>query len=209
MSRDDDGRDDPESIIDAGLRGLARGLEGLRGFVTQIADPTAAPPKPIVTPHRPPREASRAVPANGSGAREPLVDVFDEGEVIRVVADMPGADPDTLRLGGEGNRLTIAASGPARRYERTVALPAPVRDGGPAPTFINGIMEALLPAVRPAPPPTPEPEPVIEATSDPAASTSDVSPPLPALGEGVPSAAERSEAGVRATTPPDDEPDPS
>lgn len=204
MSRDDDRRDDPESIIDAGLRGLARGLEGLRGFVTQIADPTAAPPKPVVTPHRPPREAPR-VPANGSGAREPLVDVFDEGGVIRVVADMPGADPATLRLGGEGNRLTIAASGPARRYERTVTLPAPVRDGGPTPTFINGIMEALLPTIRPAPVPEPLPEPLIEIAHDPTASAPDAGPPLPELGEGVPS---DSEAGVRANTPPDTDDDP-
>lgn len=153
--RGDNRRDDPENIIDAGLRGLARGIEGLRGFVTQIADPTAPPrPKPVGGPgRRPPRRQSRPLPANSAGAREPLVDIFDEGALIRVVADMPGADPDTLRLEGVGSRLTIAAAGPARRYERTVTLPAAVHAEEIAPTFVNGIMEVLLPAVREAPAP--------------------------------------------------------
>ena len=152
-----DNRDDPDNLIDAAARGLAR----LRDFMTQIADPTAPPrPKPVTGPgRRPPREAPRPLAANVSGAREPLVDVFDEGELIRVVADMPGAEPETLRLAGAGNRLMLAAAGPARRYERTVLLPAPVRTEGAAPSWVNGIMEVFLPAERPAPPPAPPPTP--------------------------------------------------
>ena len=152
-----DNRDDPDNLIDAAARGLAR----LRDFMTQIADPTAPPrPKPVTGPgRRPPREAPRPLAANVSGAREPLVDVFDEGDLIRVVADMPGAEPETLRLAGAGNRLTLAAAGPARRYERTVLLPAPVRTEGAAPSWVNGIMEVFLPAERPAPPPAPPPTP--------------------------------------------------
>lgn len=151
----DERRDEPENIIDAGMRGIARGLEGLRGIMSQIADPTASPrAKPVGGPgRRPPRQAPRTLPTSGSGAREPAVDVFDEGETIRVVADMPGADPATLQVLGAGNRLTIAAAGTARRYERVLVLPAPVRidADGVAPTFINGVMEVLLPAVREEP----------------------------------------------------------
>lgn len=142
--RDDD-RDNP---LDSGFRGLMRGL---RDLVTQIADPTApARPQPVSSPgRRPPRPNPRTVAANSAGAREPAVDVFDEGDVIRVVADMPGADPATLKVRGVGDRLAIAASGSARRYERIVTLPAPVRaDRAAPPTFINGIMEILLPADR-------------------------------------------------------------
>jgi HSP20 family molecular chaperone IbpA len=142
--RDDD-RDNP---LDSGIRGLMRGL---RDLVTQIADPTAPPrPQPVSSPgRRPPRPNPRTVTANSAGAREPAVDVFDEGEFIRVVADMPGADPATLKVRGVGNRLAIASSGSARRYERIVTLPAPAHaDRAAPPTFINGIMEILLPADR-------------------------------------------------------------
>jgi HSP20 family protein len=164
--RDDPNQDrDPDNIIDAGLRGLARGLEGLRGFMTQIADPTAPPrPQPISGPGRRPPRQGRGVASNNAGVREPTVDVFDEGALIRVVADMPGADPASLRVRGHGDRLAIGATGAARRYERIVALPAPVRaEQAAPPTFINGIMEILLPVDRaqiaPAAPVTPEPTP--------------------------------------------------
>ena len=136
---------------DNGFRGLMRGL---KDFVTQIADPTATPrAQPISGPgRRPPRGNPRAVTASSSGAREPIVDIYDEGDFIRVVADMPGADPATLRVRGVDNRLAIAASGAARRYERIVSLPAPTDPERAAPpTLINGIMEILLPARRPTP----------------------------------------------------------
>lgn len=169
-NRDDANRErDPDNIIDAGLRGLARGLEGLRGFMSQIADPTAPPrAQPLSGPgRRPPRQAPRGVASNNAGVREPAVDVFDEGETIRVVADMPGADPATLRVRGAGNRLAIAANGPARRYERIVALPSPVRtDHAAPPTFINGILELLLPVERELPAPAaPEQPAAIPARS--------------------------------------------
>lgn len=135
-------RDDPDNLIDAGLRGLAK----LRDLVTQIADPTSSPrPRPLASSRRPPREAPRAVAANGAGAREPATDIFDEGDWVRVVADMPGAYPDTVRVTGDGNRLTIAAQGANRRYARTLLLPKPVLPATAPPSLVNGIMEALLP----------------------------------------------------------------
>ena len=142
---DDAKRDNPDN----GFRGMMRGL---RDFVTQIADPTAPQrPQAINSPgRRPPRGGPRTVTASSNGAREPIVDVFDEGEFIRVVADMPGADPATLKVRGADDRLAIVASGPARRYERVITLPMPVTPANAAPpTFINGIMEILLPVNRP------------------------------------------------------------
>ncbi len=145
-------RDNPG---DNGFRGLMRGL---RDLVTQIADPTAPPrPQPVSSPgRRPPRQKPRTVIANNAGAREPAVDIFDEGDLIRVVAVMPGTDPATLKVRAIENRLAIAAAGPSRRYERIVTLPVAVHPERAAPpTFINGIMEILLPADRPTPPEEP------------------------------------------------------
>ncbi len=147
---DDARRDNPDN----GFRGMMRGL---RDFVTQIADPTAPQrPQAINSPgRRPPRGGPRTVTASSTGAREPIVDIFDEGDFIRVVADMPGADPATLKVRGADDRLAIVAAGPARRYERVITLPMAVtpEDAAP-PTFINGIMEILLPVTRPSTPET-------------------------------------------------------
>ena len=156
---------------DNSFRGLMRGL---RDLVTQIADPTATPrPQPISGPgRRPPRKNARSVSTNDAGAREPLVDIFDEGAFIRVVADMPGADPTTLKVRGADNRLAIVATGPARRYERVVTLPAPVDpERAEPPTMINGIMEVLLPAIRQRPDAAPTVAVALTAT------TADARPP--------------------------------
>jgi HSP20 family protein len=160
---DDAKRDNPDNSF----RGMMRGL---RDFVTQIADPTAPQrPQALNSPgRRPPRGGPRTVTASSTGAREPIVDIFDEGEFIRVVADMPGADPATLKVRGADDRLAIVAAGPARRYERVITLPMPVtpEDAAP-PTFINGIMEILLPVNRPSVPEAaarPSPEEGAEAT---------------------------------------------
>ncbi len=164
---DDANRDNPS---DNSFRGMMRGL---RDFVTQIADPTATPrPQPISGPgRRPPRGGPRTVSASSTGAREPVVDIFDEGEFIRVVADMPGADPATLKVRGADDRLAIVAVGPARRYERVITLPVPVDPARAAPpTLINGIMEVLLPTIRPILPEggaQPSPNQVHAATRQP------------------------------------------
>lgn len=186
FDRRDERRDDPDNIIDAGLRGIARGIEGLRGIMSQIADPAApARPRPVSGPgRRPPRRQPRPLASNSAGAREPLVDVFDEGALIRVVADMPGADPETLRIEGVGRRLLLAAAGPARRYERTVVLPAAVHAEEIAPTFVNGIMEVLLPAVRetPVPPPAATIAPIALPGNGTAETAQDTVTPLLANG---------------------------
>jgi HSP20 family protein len=145
---DDAKRDNPDNSF----RGMMRGL---RDFVTQIADPTAPQrPQAINSPgRRPPRGGPRTVTASSTGAREPIVDIFDEGEFIRVVADMPGADPATLKVRGADDRLAIVATGPARRYERVITLPiAVIPERAAPPTLINGIMEILLPVTRPTAP---------------------------------------------------------
>lgn len=150
------GRDD-ETRRDTPGEGIRDLMRGLRDFVTQIADPTAQPrPQPLSSPgRRPPRTQPQT--ATNTGVREPIVDIFDEGAFIRVVADMPGVDPQTLKVRSANNQLAIVASGPARRYERVVTLPAIVDPAKAAPpTIINGVMEVLLPttpAVLPAPAP--------------------------------------------------------
>ena len=92
---DDAKRDNPDN----GFRGMMRGL---RDFVTQIADPTAPQrPQAVNSPgRRPPRGGPRTVTASSTGAREPIVDIFDEGDVhsrrCRHARCRPG-DPEGAR----------------------------------------------------------------------------------------------------------------
>ena len=47
------------------------------------------------------------VPEAATTAWMPLVDIFEEPDVIRLVAEVPGVRPDDVKLSVEGNLLTI------------------------------------------------------------------------------------------------------
>ena len=44
-------------------------------------------------------------------SREPLLDVFDEGDYVRLVVELPGVDPEHITFQLRGDALTIEAAG--------------------------------------------------------------------------------------------------
>ena len=75
--------------------------------------------------------------------REPIVDVFDEGDQIRVLAEMPGAQEADIKHEIEGDILTLDAED-NRKYHKEVLLPAPVKEEGVNVSYKNGILELRL-----------------------------------------------------------------
>jgi len=77
-------------------------------------------------------------------AREPVVDVFEEADCIRVIAEVPGVSADAIRHEVRGDILTIRTEGD-RCYSAEVLLPAPVKRENAAASYNNGIFELRLP----------------------------------------------------------------
>jgi HSP20 family protein len=87
------------------------------------------------------RGDARAAPAGrGAAARAPIVDVFDEGPDIRIVAELPGVAAEDVLCALEGNTLRIEATG-AHAYLKTVALPRAVDTASLRWACRNGILE--------------------------------------------------------------------
>ena len=76
-------------------------------------------------------------------AREPVVDVFEEADCIRVIAELPGVSADAIRHEVRGDILTIRTEG-ARCYNAEVLLPAAVKKEKVVPSYNNGILELRL-----------------------------------------------------------------
>lgn len=74
---------------------------------------------------------------------EPLVDVYEEGDTVVVVAEMPGVEKDKIRVRAEGRRLVIEASN-GRKYYKEVDLPAEVDVKTSKASYKNGILEIRL-----------------------------------------------------------------
>ncbi len=81
-------------------------------------------------------------------ASETHVDVYEEGDVIRLVADLPGVEKDAIELKCDGEMLTISAASDRREYDERVRLPARVDEHSASASFNNGVLEVTLDRVE-------------------------------------------------------------
>jgi HSP20 family protein len=79
-----------------------------------------------------------------SDAREPVVDVYDEGDHARVVAEMPGVAIGDVRVDIQGDVLEIGSTG-SRAYHTEVLLPRPAEADRASLRAANGIVELTVP----------------------------------------------------------------
>lgn len=72
--------------------------------------------------------------------REPLVDVFDEGREIVVVAELPGVGDDEVDVQVRDDILTLETTG-AHRFAKEILLPGAVDAASMQQAHKNGILE--------------------------------------------------------------------
>lgn len=77
--------------------------------------------------------------------REPMVDQFDEGEHLLVVAELPGVDAGDIRFEIKEDVLLLSATRGERKYRKELLLSAPVRAEGASSSYRNGVFELKLP----------------------------------------------------------------
>jgi len=76
--------------------------------------------------------------------REPLVDVFDEGDSFRIIAELPGVEAGDIKVDLKDDILIIAAERGDRKYHKEVLLPSRAEAGPPILMYRNGILEVRL-----------------------------------------------------------------
>jgi len=76
-------------------------------------------------------------------AREPVVDTFEEGDRIRVIAELPGVSESDIKYEIDGDVLTISTEGD-REYSAEVLLPTAVVPDDVESSYNNGILELKL-----------------------------------------------------------------
>jgi HSP20 family protein len=105
---------------------------------------------------------------SAAAARTPPVDIFEQDNEIRIMAELPGVQPEHVKLSVEGNVLTLGGTKEqeaeerterVHRYERTYGafertftLPATIDAGGIKATYAHGVLTVTLPKVEKAKP---------------------------------------------------------
>ena len=72
------------------------------------------------------------------------VSVYEDGDRVRVVADLPGIEKNAIDLTCDGRRLTIEAAGDRREVTERVRLPTRVDENSANATYNNGILEVVF-----------------------------------------------------------------
>jgi HSP20 family protein len=109
-----------------------------------------------------------ALPEVTTGAWTPVVDIFEEVDALRIVAEIPGVKPEHVKILVEGNLLTIQGSKEqiaeqkaekVHRYERvygtferTFTLPATVDAEHIKASYEMGVVTLTLPKIEKAKP---------------------------------------------------------
>jgi HSP20 family protein len=84
-------------------------------------------------------------------AREPLVDVINESEQVRVVAELPGVEKSDIKTTISEDSLTINVDSQTRKYYKEVELPANVDPDSSRGSYNNGVLEIVLRKIKAKP----------------------------------------------------------
>ena len=120
------------------LSHLKKGMKGVFGFSVK----TAVGGKPIV-------ESFGNVKKTPAGPtveeeREPITDVFDEEEEVRIYAEMPGVNEGDIKLDLKEDILELSAQTGDRKYRKEILLPAKVKADTMSSSYNNGILEVRI-----------------------------------------------------------------
>ena len=83
-----------------------------------------------------------------SEEREPIVDIFDEKDEIRIVVEMPGVTQESINTAIKGDVLTLEAKDADRKYYKEIVLPKEVDPGTVTSKYTNGVLEIKINKVR-------------------------------------------------------------
>jgi len=120
------------------IRGLGDKAKGVYGFSVKMG----LGGKPVI-------EQFGNIKATEEGAvvaevREPIVDVFDEGEKLVVIAELPGVEEKGIHLEVKDDILDVSAEAKDRKYSKEILLPSSVDAGSMESSYKNGILEIRL-----------------------------------------------------------------
>ena len=76
--------------------------------------------------------------------REPLIDVIEDSDTVKIVAELPGVKKDEIKLYLEHNNFKIDVNSINRKYYKELQLPFDVDESTAKSTYINGVLETTI-----------------------------------------------------------------
>lgn len=91
-----------------------------------------------------PGVSSKGSPMSLSEYREPLVDTIEDGDNVKVLAELPGVEKKDIKLNATPDKLTINVDNPERKYYKEINFPFEIDTSSAKSHYRNGILEVNL-----------------------------------------------------------------
>jgi len=78
------------------------------------------------------------------GCREPLTDITEEGDRVKVIVELPGVEREDIDLRSEGTDLSISVDTKRKRFCKHLELPCEVLADSATAEFRNGVLTVTL-----------------------------------------------------------------
>lgn len=75
---------------------------------------------------------------------EPLMDVIDEGETVKVVLQLPSAKKEDIVIKAKPEEVTVSLANVEAQYSRAISMPCVIDPKKSAALYKNGILEITL-----------------------------------------------------------------
>lgn len=146
------GQGDPEPSSESGTV-PAKKTEGAEASSEDVPAPTTSElwgdtttPIPQLPPRR--REAAGDPRLGVEEVYEPLVDLFDEGEYILLIAEIPGVSLEQVSIKQFEDILLLSAKASDRKYRQEIVLPTPINLAERDISLHHGVLQVKLPKKR-------------------------------------------------------------
>jgi HSP20 family protein len=137
-------RERMDRLMKAALRGI-----GSDPFVYGFSMRTGVDGRPVVQEFGNVPRGGRLPP--DPGCREPLTDVVEDGDKVRVIVELPGVEKQDIDLRSEERGLTISVDTERKRFCKRLELPCDVRPDSASAEYRNGVLTVVLDKMPEAP----------------------------------------------------------
>lgn len=120
-----------------GKGGAGKGIKGVYGFSVKVGGGDGVVIEPFGNLHKDKKTGEAVV----HEVREPAIDVFDEDDGLRIVAEMPGISAAEVHLEVVEDVLTLSAAAGDKRYRKEILLTRAYTRQQATVTCNNGVVE--------------------------------------------------------------------
>lgn len=115
-----------------------KGMKGVYGFTVRTMAGPGGISRPVIQPFGNIKKTPQGPVVEE--AREPIIDLFEEGETIQIVAELPGVTEQEIHYEVHGDVVVLSTTG-KRKYNKEIVLKSPVEANSACLSYRNGMME--------------------------------------------------------------------